>query len=259
MEATQKAAPLFRSEVFSMKGPSVTAAVTTPGRNFYLVQPVVNYADRLRRMEEFSGPTGLSAAEFEDRAEGLFTKLRGDILLAPTAAGVCLPVPFAARKVGDYGTDLEAVLLGTGRAYENEFPQRKFINHRKGTLASQVTVLSNTRHDRFIARLVEPVVGLYFPNLLQGFSVDAQRQQICDLPESMLLSGPIDTALAMTAYPDVLARDFNTPGLDCSAVQWRSARCSLFFWAIGGELGFDYGTDLGIANDFYSGGVLFLG
>lgn len=260
MEATtNQTATLFRSKVICFKGPNVTAAVTTPDRNFHLVQPAVDFADRLRRMEEFSGSTGLSASQFEDLAEGLFTKLRGDAQLAPTAAAICLPVPFGARKIGDYGTDLEAILLGTGRSYKNEFPTRKFTNYRKGELANQVTVFPDTRHDRFIARLSEPGVGLYFPNLLQGFSVDAQRQQIADLPESMLLTGPLDTALVIAAYPDVLARDFNTPGLDCSAVQCQAAEHSLVFGAHDDELRFGLRAYLGFASDRYSGGLLFLG
>lgn len=263
METTTKVTPLFRSEVICLKGPNVTAVVDSPNRYYYLVQPTVDYADRLGRIEELSGPTGLSASQFEDLAMDMLKKIRDDKHLALAAAGVCLPIPFGVRKIGDYGTDMEALLVSVGNAYENEFPQRRFTNRRKGTLTGQVTVLPNTRHDRLIVRLSEPGVGLYFPNLMQGFSVEAQRQKVGDLPESMLLCGAIDTALAMTIYPDVLARDLNTPGLDCSAVRWQSVdrqlERSLCFKAYGDELQFGREAEFSRTNGFYSGGLLFLG
>lgn len=60
-------------------------------------------------------------------------------------------------------------------------------------------------------------------------------------------------------YPDVMARDYQTPGYDCSAVQWQSSEYSLGFGAGGGKMFFDYGDYLAGANDGCSGGLLFLG
>jgi len=261
MEAIKKAVrPLIRNDAYCVPGPSVNAMVTEPNRTFYLIQPPVNYADRLKRVQEFLGPTGLSASQFEDLAQGLLTQLRADPQLAAAASGVCLPIPFGVCSIDDYGTQLETILGVVGRAYENEFPGRRFVNHRVGRLKYDVEVIQATRHDRFLGRLSRrPGVALYLPNLLQGFSVDAQRQQICDLPESMLLSGAIDTTLAMGAYPDMLARDFRTPRLECSAVRYQSGEDSFYFRADDHKLEFDCRANLGSAAGHWSGGLLFLG
>ena len=71
------------------------------------------------------------------------------------------------------------------------------------------------------------------------------------LPESLVLSGPIDMAIVITSYPDVLVKDFNTPGYDCAAVSWKSADYSFDLRA--------YYDWLGSAYDDYSSGVVFLG
>ncbi|MBD3282389.1 MAG: hypothetical protein GF387_02155 [Candidatus Portnoybacteria bacterium] len=69
----------------------------------------------------------------------------------------------------------------------------------------------------------------------------------------------MDTLIAMAMYPDILARDWNTPGLDMAALQWRSADCSLLFKARGDKLGFVSTDFLARALDSSSGGLLFLG
>jgi hypothetical protein len=51
------------------------------------------------------------------------------------------------------------------------------------------------------------------------------------LPEDFVLSGAIDVMTGLTAYPDVLARDFKTPGLDCAANGWRASQMSMLFKA----------------------------
>ena len=48
-------------------------------------------------------------------------------------------------------------------------------------------------------------VGIYFPNPLQGFSVDAGWEQMATLPEGFILSG-IDIIIAMIMYPDILTQ-----------------------------------------------------
>ena len=69
----------------------------------------------------------------------------------------------------------------------------------------------------------------------------------------------IDTAEAMVAYPDILARDYYTPGLGMSALQWQSADYSLLFEAYDDELYFGRRGDLGDALACYSGGLVVLG
>jgi len=103
-----------------------------------------------------------------------------------------------------------------------------------------------------------PVAGImFFP--LQGYSVLAQREQMASLPSSLLLSGAVDMATAMAAYPDVLARDWNTPGYDCSAVSFRSSASSLYFEAYDDHLEFGDCGLLDTPGGICSGGLVFVG
>jgi len=64
------------------------------------------------------------------------------------------------------------------------------------------------------------VIGILLPNPLQGFSIPACREYADSLPEILHLAGGYDFSAALAAYPDVLGRDFNTPGNDMAALQF---------------------------------------
>ena len=83
-------------------------------------------------------------------------------------------------------------------------------------------------------------MGIHFPNPLQGFSVNASREQMATLPQGFILSG-MDTSVAMVMYPDILARDWNTFGLDLAALSFyfQYSRYSLKFTANDVNLEFD--------------------
>ena len=97
------------------------------------------------------------------------------------------------------------------------------------------------------------------PEYLQGFSVHADREQMSSLPEQFLLGGALEAAACYIAYPDVLARDGNTPLLDLAAMQWQSADYSLYFYAGDGYASFDHGTTLDGAAGDCAGGLVVLG
>lgn len=235
--------------------------VVDADRDFHLTQPsVVDYAATLARLMEFlPGLTFASVKDFQVRAMALVVALRADEQAKNLLRGVHLPVTFPQITVNDYGTSLEEVFLAAvGRSYKARFSDRKFINHRKGTLAGLVTCVPESRQDRLLAKLAEgPVTGIYFPAALQGFSIPAAREMVAMLPEGFVLTGGLETAVALTGYPGTLARHYRAPGLDCAANVWRSAEVSLDFKANDGQLGFG-GRHLN-AREYYSSGLLFLG
>lgn len=171
--------------------------------------------------------------------------------------GVWLPLQLPKLQMADYGTTFEQILLpGVERAYQAAFPDRKFINYRKGELANQVKVVDPS-HNQLIEMISDgPVNGLYFTNPLQGFGIEADREAIKHLLEGFSLTGAIEPAFGLAAFPKVLARDYYTPALDCAALSWRSSS-SLNFRAHGNKLYFD-SRSLG-AYDNYSGGLFFVG
>lgn len=237
--------------------------VVDANRSFHLVQPRLvseDYAAVLARLMEYlPGLTFASAKDFQIRSLALLEVLRANPQAKNLLRGAHLPVTLPWMAVADYGTTLDDVFLAAvGRSYQVHFREHKFLNYRKGTLARQVTCVPESRQDRLLAKLAEgPVTGIYFPVALQGFSIPAARKIMEFLPEGFVLAGAMEIATAVVAYPGTLARDFQTPGLDCSANVWQSLEDSLYFEASDDELEFgDGGLD---ARGVYSSGLLFLG
>lgn len=238
------------------------ANVCDANRNFRLDQPKletkVDY-NRITRLHEcLNIDTGITAEQFKSETERLLAIIRDNTQVANITNGVWLPVVLPKLITDDLGTELGLYLEAVGNSYTKTFSDRKFYNHRKGTLGGNVSIIDGSRYDQLIERMKQgPVIGIHFPNPLQGFSINAQREQMSTLPEGFILSG-LDTAIAMVMYPDILACKYNTSGLDLPALQWQSVDYSLCFGADDDELGF--GSDfLAIADGDFSGGLLFLG
>jgi hypothetical protein len=229
-------------------------------RGFLLIQPKLNYGRLITlATERLQQGTIMSGAEFEARATAILKLVKADRQLANLLKGVHLPIVLPQMRVDNYGKALDEVFLtAVERAYTAAFPDRSFNNYLKGDLDGKVTIAANTRHEQLIAKMsAGAVVGIYFPTALQGFSIPADREQMASLPDNIILSGGLDIAMVMAMYPEVLARDFNTLGLDMAALQWGSADFSLCFKACDGNLGF-VRRFLGAHGDF-SGGLLLLG
>ncbi len=233
--------------------------VRDPFKDFHLEQPEIDYAERLIR---FTDVFHLSCAEFKKESKELIKKIKNNSQTSNLLNGVYLPIvlPQIKAKNFDYGRILEEVFLtAVGKAYKKQFPSRDFINYRTGDLQGKVSIIPESRHDQLINKMKEDmVVGIYFPNPLQGFSILAAREQISTLSEDLILSGGFDTSAATAMYPDVLARDYRTPGYDLAALSWDSGG-SLCFEASANELFFDCRTLLFDTRSRYSSGLLFLG
>ena len=234
----------------------LTGAVKDANRDFHLVQPTLQYDLALERLQNVFriSNAGVSLDQFENEIGDLCQRIEKNEQLSNLLKGVYLPLVILPAVITDHGTDIEQRLLpAVEGSYKAQFPDRKFVNHRKGELAQQVKVVHDS-HTRLLAEIAKgPVIGLYFPNSLQGFSIPADREQMTGLPECFSLSGAVDTLTALVMYPDVLARDWNTPGLDMAALQWQSQECSLCAKADDVKLEFDY-RNLD-ANGYYSGGM----
>src|SRR4030042_465377 len=223
------------------------AAVYDSNKDFHLVQPKLDsigkYADRLVRFQfAFGAGPVMSAAEFEGRSRELIGEIKNNRNLANLLNGVYLPIILPKLgDISDYGKTLEGVFLPAVKSsYERQFPDRKFYNYRENELVNNTSIVSGTRHEKLGEEMKhDSLVAIYFPNSLQGFSILASQEQISSLPE-LLLSGGFDTAAAITMYPDILARDWNTPGYDLSALSWQSPVDSLYFKANDDRLHFYY-------------------
>jgi len=243
---------------------NLQANVRDADRKFQLDQPKldeeVDFANRIMRLHGYLGvDTGITAEQFKSETERLLAIIQDNPQIANIVNNVWLPVILPQLTTDDLGTVLEQYLEAVDKSYTKTFGDRKFYNYRKGTLANEVSVVDGSRHDKLISRMKQgPVIGIHFPNPLQGFSINASREQMSTLLEGFTLSG-MDTFVAMMMYPDILARDYNTPGLDMAALSWQSVGYSFFFKTYDDRLDFDYTDNLTYTDDDYSGGLLFLG
>lgn len=241
----------------------LSANVCDADRNFQLKQPKlkkeVDYADRILRLQEcLDVDTKITAKQFKGETDRLLAMIQDNSRIANITNGVWLPVILPQLTTDDLGTALEQYLKVVGKSYIKTFGDRKFFNHRESTLANEVNIVDGSRHDQLIKRMKQgPVIGIHFPNPLQGFSIKASCEQMSTLPEGFILSG-MDTPIAMAMYPDILAC-YSAPNLDMAALSWRSANSSFYFESCDDKLDLGITGLLGSAFNCYSGGLLFLG
>jgi hypothetical protein len=161
------------------------------------------------------------AADFEQRSKILLRKLREDERMAPILNGIHLPIHLPQCEIGDYGGLVDDLFLpAVKRAYEATFSNRRFQDNVKGNLSGRLAVARECRQEKLIEVMATgPIVGILFPIALQGYSILAAREQMASLPEGFILSGVLDTCVAMITYPDVLATD-HAPTLVCAGTTW---------------------------------------
>lgn len=200
-----------------------------------------------------------NAADLEQRSNTLRSELRADERLAPILNGSYFPICLPRCEIGDYGSLVDEVFLpGVKRAYEATFPKRCFKDSMTGKLPGQLTIASESGQEVLIKKMARgPVVGILFPVALQGYSVAAAREQMATLPNGFVLSGVLDTCVAMVSYPDFLARDDHTPTLVCPGTTWQGA-FSLCFYPGATSLSFCV-VDAVVALGSFSPGLLYIG
>lgn len=256
---------LFDKNGRRIKPKELKSAVCDPDKDYFVHQPSVSYKDRLCKGFTNTGLNAfMSLADFSDKAEKLLNQLRSSEQLKNLLKGPYLPIIIPKTHLTDLGAMTEDLVKAAGKSYQNHFTKlfgkRSFTNHRKSELEGQVTVVNGSRYERVVENIQkESMVGIYFPTVLQGFSVHADIKQMVSLPESLILSGPLDITMAFAMYPDVLGRYGYTPVYDCSAVNWRSSGYSLYFRSDEGVAYFDGRVYLSLARGCYSGGMLFVG
>ena len=240
------------------------SGVCDADRDFRLEQPRFetdnDYNIGLQRLHECLGiDTGVSPEQFREESVRLWANIQSDYRVAGITNGVGLPVILPKLVTNDLGAELELYLAGVKKGYARIFGDREFYNHCKSELANKVSIAGGSRHDQLIARMKEgPVVGIHFPNPLQGFSNNASCEQMSTLPWGFVLSG-LDTPIAMVMHLDNLACGRYTPVLGLAALLRPSVGFSLGFWSSNKGLGFGSLPSLVEARSFQSGGLLFIG
>lgn len=227
-------------------------------RRFHLTQPEIDYAARLARVQEFFGKDMefVSPSEFQEHCQSIIERIKFDERISNLAKGLYFPFVIP-RLVGDLGEILDDTILpALERSYSAQFPKRSFNNYCCGQLKGQIKVISNTGQASLIEAMTnESVCGVYFP-ALQGFSKEADCELIRNMPGCLILSG-LEVPVVAAMYPEIIGRDYYTPGLDMASLLWKSED-SLFCMFNGDEFCIS-SSKRNVGDGLFSGGVSIIG
>lgn len=242
-----------------VKSDGVSGEVLRPNPEFQ-PQPIkVDRYQRFNRLRAIFPQTSISALDFSQVSMKLENVLHFNPELYKLHFGLCLPIVMPKLNSDiDYGREAEKFLALVGNSYTKNFSGRQFNNYRAGKLEGQVVVDESSRHQAVLERMKNgPLVAIYLPHALLGWSPPAAREFVQTLPEGFALAGVLDTAVAMVGYADVLAKSYQSPALDCSGVKLIDPGRTIYFVPDDDELNFMRGRESPDEN--FSSGLLYVG
>ena len=243
--------------------PSGLASAVNPASSRYdLAQPAIDYSVIHSRISEhIPGAAALSRRELEDRAEALLEALRRTDGASELAGAVHVPFVLGAARHDDYGQALEDHYLpAVDRSWKAQYPKYDFKNELKGGLKGKLAPAPGSRHEALVQAMASgPVVGLYFPLALSGYSVDAALAQMADLPAGFALSGGFDACAALAACPELMMKtEGYAPQLDLSGLEASAPRYAYHFASYGYNLTFNGRYHNGLASDYCASGLTWI-
>ena len=214
---------------------------------YQLKQPEINYLSILERSQKYSEvPLTIKLNDFEGKCLELMDQIQNDQILKNLFAGVHVPfIAPMATKQKDIGLILEKSLLpSVAKSFTNKFPNLhcKAILQGSSKLEGELKINKQSRYQNLLnAQKKGPIVGWYFPQVLQEYDQNSQRKQMETLPNitNVCLSGHVDIASVIVGTPDLLIHEEKYPPVLClSAVQHNDPKLMLCFKAYGHHLEF---------------------
>jgi hypothetical protein len=255
-------APLFDVSGRRIKTDAIVAPVNSASDRYALAQPRIDHSAIHARISEHLGGAGeLSVGDFKSRAVRLIEALSASDATRQLLQGVHVPFFLPQRLIADIGEALEEIFLpAVGSSWRAQFPKYDFRNELKGGLAGKVNIAPGSRYERLLRAMESgPVVGMYFPLALSGFSVDAALQQMSDLPDDFLLAGGVDASAALVGCPEMIMKiDGYAPQLDLSGIEGRASRYGYHFAPYGYNLTFNGRYHNGLASDYCASGLTWI-
>ncbi len=242
-----------------------------PKKYYQLNQPALNYAQILKNSIRFGGvDEGIEANQFKIACE----KLKEEITKNKDFSNLfnAVHIPFICKRVeslDDLGKDLETVELpGLQRSFNEKFPDSHFkaILQSNSELPGSISLDSRSRYASFLEKCQKNTVyGWYFPQALQEFDVESQREQMVSLPivDDICLSGGVDISAALIGSPEVLISEyFYSPILCMSAYVHSDPRLILVLKSYGPHMEFWCMTQMLTKNitqvsEQWAGGITF--
>jgi hypothetical protein len=199
---------------------------------------------------------GISSKEFEEESERLMHIIRRKKCIRNITLNTAIPVVIPKLLYSDLGKQVDCYLNAISNSYVT-YSGKKLLKYT-GSLKGRISVSEGSRQERLVERIKEgPVVGIYCPNALHGFSRTAQLEQMSELPENLILSG-LDVFIAMIMYPDIFS-SLNCPDTYVSGLQHKNFGSNFLFQSSENYLCFGSNLSPEIKlNNISSGGLLFV-
>lgn len=217
-------------------------------QNYYQIDNIsINYSDILNNSIKFGGidPT-INVSDFRSACEQLRKKFEEKVDFNNLFNSIAVPFICKGNKsINDLGKDLQdEELPNFQRAFNSKYPDHHFkaVLQSNSQLAGSITLDPRSRYQGFIdACKSGTVVGWYFPQALQEFDIESQRQQMIELPDSgnICLSGGIDIMAALIGSPKLLISEENyAPILCLSSYVHKDPRLVLLIKSYGNHMEF---------------------
>ena len=214
---------------------------------YRLNEYVVDYADVLSNSINFGSVDSVIDLElFQSSCESLRNKFETNSDFCNLFKGVAVPFICKSNKsLNDLGGDLQDVQLpNLQRAFNAKCPDHHFKATLQGDsrLSANITLDPRSRYQAFIDSCkTNTIIGWYFPQALQEFDIESQRQQMVDLPDvgNICLSGGIDIIAALIGSPRLLiSEEYYAPILNLSAYVHKDPRLVLLIKSYGPHMEF---------------------
>ena len=188
---------------------------SSENKEYYKIdQSKINYELILRRLQVGNAELeSLGKLEFEIEINKIIEKINKNKDYKNLLNGTWIPFIYKRKNNGmDLGRELEEELLPQ---VKNSFLQRYPHAEFKAILQSNSKLINNlyldpdSRYEEFVEKSEQRIIiGVYFPQALQGFDVTSQREQMKSLKISsdlkIYLSGGMDICAAMIGCPELL-------------------------------------------------------
>jgi len=183
---------------------------------------------------------------FQSACQNLKHKFEEDKDFNNLFNGVCVPFICNKKKSDDdLGRDLQDIELpNLQRAFNAKYPDNHFkaILQSDSKLAGNIEIEQRSRYKYFTdVCKTSTIIGWYFPQALQQFDIESQRQQMIELPanKNICLSGGIDIIAALIGSPHLLLSESNyTPILCLSSYLHSDPRLVLLIKSYGPHIEF---------------------
>ncbi|WP_135076052.1 hypothetical protein [Terasakiella sp. SH-1] len=227
-------------------------------RYFRCDQPELDLDAIYGRIQAVLGEGSLSCEAFKSRVAALIQGLERDAAHCGILKGVYVPFYIPQRDTKDIGRDIgELYLPALAQSFTGKCPDYDFKKHDQKQLEGNLSIVAGAKHGRLLEKLAtQDVVGLYFP-ALDGYSLEAAREQVAFLPQSFSLAGGADTCAAMIGSPDLLLRqDGYPPLLWFGGLEAEDPSENVHLEAYGYDLTFNRRVHLGNADEYWANGIV---